>query len=335
MTFWKRLFGKKKEYEKPERVSAKKQIQSPHPKLELTGKSVKGALGTESLSKEASNFISEALRIIESQVDIKPGMVQVASTGSGGKVMEAARKFEAAFQLHPKNSLLHYAYASCLHLGMQYKSAEDEMRKCAETHPDFILAKLALEGWGKWQSMFTLPPWGIKTKTVHPALSQIIKTSIMLAVRDGIVPRATLFLRDAQGNFRNLQALRSARITLASIISPVRDPQVIGIYAKIYDDPSNPYDVEVLEIPFRPRGDETRARYEYLCIQEDIDFAIIDRNDRILVNKRLPIPRNMQTTNDKIFKMLEASDGIKISTSLLVNAIIEHQRKFAPSDVRY
>jgi hypothetical protein len=300
-----------------------------------TKKSVKEPLGTKSLSTEASNYISEALSIIESQVDIKPEMVHIASTGSEGKVMEAARKFDAAFQLHPETPLLHYAYASCLHLSMQYKSAEDEMRKCAETHPEFILAKLALEGLEKWQSMFTLPPWGTKTNAVHPALSQILNTSILLAVRDSIVPRSAIFLRDAQGDFQDIQALRSARITLGSVISPVKDPQVIGIYAKIYDNPSNPYDVEILEIPFRPRGDKTRARYEYLCIQEDIDFVVIDRNDRILVNKRLSIPQNMRTTDKEIFKMLEASEGIEVSTSQLMTSIMEHQRKFAPSDVRY
>ena len=297
--------------------------------------SAKNSSGTESLSKEASNYISEALSIIESTVTIDEGIVVVASTGSESKVMEAAQKFKAASQLHPKNPLLHYASASCLHLSMQYKSAEDEMRKCTETHPEFIPAKLALEGWGKWKSMFTLPPWGKTTKAVHPALSQVLKTSILLPVRDSIVPRAAIFLRDAQGDFQDIQALQSARITLASVISPVRDPQVIGIYAKIYDDPVNPYDVEILEVPFRPRGDQIRARYEYLCIQEDIDFVVIDHNDRILVNKRLSIPQNMRKTNKEIFKMLETSEGVELSFSQFANAIMEHQRKFAVSDVLY
>lgn len=297
--------------------------------------STKESSGTESLSKEASNYCSEALSIIESQVVIEPESWVVQSTGSEGKVMEAAQKFKAASQLHPKNPLLHYAYASCLHLSMQYKSAEDEMRKCVETHPEFIPAKLALEGWGKWKSMFTLPPWGKTITAIHPALSQILKTSILLSVRDFIVPRAAIFLRDAQGDFQDIQALRSARITLGSVISPVRDPQVIGIYAKIYDNPTNPYDVEILEIPFRPRGDKIRAKYEYLCIQEDIDFVVVDLKDRILVNKRLSIPQNMQTTNKEIFKMLEASEGVELPASLFMNAIIEHQRKFSLSDVRY
>jgi len=250
-------------------------------------------------------------------------------------VMAAVRKFDAAFQLHPENPLLHYAYASCLHLAMQYKSAEDEMKKCSETHPYFILANLALEGWERWQPVFTLPPWGIKTKTVHPYISKILKTSIMLAVRDGIVPRATLFLRDAQGDFQNLQALRSARITLASVISPVNAPQVIGVYAKIYDDPSNPYNFEEMNIPFKARGDKVRSRYEYLCIQENIDFVVIDRNDHIILNRRLPISKKMQKINKKIFKMLEASEGVEISDSQLIKAVMSHQQKFEPSDVRY
>ena len=310
MPFWENLYGKPK-------------------------KSEKDSSGTESLSKEASNYISEALSIIESQVAIKPEIVVVAGTGSEGKVMEAAQKFKAASHLHPKNPLLHYAYASCLHLSMQYKSAEDEMRKCTETHPEFIPAKLALEGWGKWESMFTLPPWGKTTKAVHPALSQTLKTSILLSVRDSIVPRAAIFLRDAQGDFQDIQSLRFARITLGSVISPVRDPQVIGIYAKIYDNPVNPYDVEILEVPFRPRGDKIRVKYEYLCIQEDIDFVVIDHNDRILVNKRLSISQNMRKTNKEIFKMLETSEGVEFSTSLFMNALMEHQRKFAVSNVRY
>jgi hypothetical protein len=289
----------------------------------------------ESFSKTAQEYISEALNIIEGQVKIMPESQITMSTGSDGVVMEAARKFEAAFKIHPENPLLHYAYASCLHLSMQYKSAEDEMRKCADAHPNFILAKLAVNGWEKWQSMFTLPPWGKTTKAVHPALTQMVKTSILLAVRDALVPRTTMFLRDSQGDFQDLQALRSARITLANVISPVSDPQVIGIYAKIYDNPSDPYDVEILEIPFRPKGDKIRARYEYLCIQEDIDFVVLDRNDHILVNKRLAIPRNMRNTNVKLFKMLDASEGIEFSSSQFMNALMEHQRKFAPSDVRY
>ncbi|MFQ5638913.1 MAG: tetratricopeptide repeat protein [bacterium] len=290
---------------------------------------------TKELSEEASTYITEALEIIESQVDIGPEMFNVKSTGSEGLVMEAVKKFKSAFDLSPKNPLLHYAYASCLHLSMQYKSAEEEMRKCHDIHSDFILAKFALDGWAHWQSVFTLPPWSLNITTVHPALSQLVKTSVLLATRDGIMPRATLFLRDAQGDFQDLQALRTAKITLASVISPINNPQIIAIYGKIYDDPYNPYDIEVVQVPFRPRGDKTRVLYEYLCIQDDIDFAIIDHDDQIVLNKKLTVPSRMKATNDKIFELLSSSDGSTISMSEFMNAIMRHQQVFAPSDVEY
>ena len=160
-------------------------------------------LNLQSFSKTAQENISEALTIVEGHVKIGPGNWLILSTGSEGMVMEAARKFEAACNMHPENPLLQYVYASCLHLAMQYKSAEDEMKKCAETHPNFIHAKLAVKGWEKWRSMFILPPWGKTTKTVHPALSETVQTSILLAVRDVIVPRTTLFLRDAHDDFQD------------------------------------------------------------------------------------------------------------------------------------
>lgn len=312
MTFWKRLFGQKKEYMENWDI--------------LAG----------SLSEEASNCISDALSIIESQVDIKLDMISIESTGAEGKIMEAVEKFKAALKLHPENPLLHYAYASSLDLGAQHKSCEEELKKCAEMHPDFILAKLALEGYGiKWLSMFTLPPFGLNTETLHPALSQIIKTNVLRPVRDVIVPRATIFMRDGQDEFKNLSNLQSVRIDLASVISPLRAPQIIGICIKIYDDPSNPFISEVLGYPFKPRGDRSRSAYEYLCIQKDIDFVIIDNNDRILLNKRLVISKKMQATNAKIFKMLEASDGVEISPSQLMNALMIYQQRVEPSDVSF
>lgn len=286
-------------------------------------------------SPEASSYISEALRIIEAQVEIGPGSVHVSDAGSEGIVMEAARKLEAARTLHPDNALLHYAYASGLHLAMQYKSAEEVMKDCAQSHPDFAWAQVAIQGWAKWQSPFTLPPWGQETNTVHPAISQTVKTCILLSARDGLVPRAVLFLRDAGGDFQDLQALRTAKIDLATVISAVRDPRVVGIYGSIYDNPGSPYNIEALEAPFRPRGDAIRCRYEYLCIQDDIDFVVIDRQDRILLNKRLQLPNLMKETIRKLLDALTSSEGSDVATTQLLNAINRHQRQFSHSDIRY
>jgi len=286
-------------------------------------------------SKETSNYISEALNIIDSAVKFELGSIIVEGGGSEGIVMEAVKKLETAFQLHPEDPLLHYAYASCLHLALQYKIAKEEMKKCVINHPDFLIAKLSLEGWEKWMGLFKLPHFGKNTKKLPPVLAQKIKTNVLLAVRDGINPRATLFLRDFMGDFQDLQALKSARISLASVISTVIDPQVIGIYARIHDNPTNPYNIEDINVPFTPRGEYYRTSLEFLCLQNYIDLVIIDKNDRVILNKKLPIPQNMKMTNNKIFKMLELSEGNEISNIQLSNALMRHTQKFKPSDIQY
>jgi len=279
--------------------------------------------------------IFEAIELIEAQVHIEPDYINIKSTGSKGEIMEAVEKLKATFELHLENPILHYAYASALDLAAQHKTAKDEMQKCLENHPNFILAKLAIDGWDNLRSLFTLPPWSIDTSSVHPAISQIVKTCILLSTRDNIIPRATLFFRDSQNIFQNIQALRSARIEIASVISPVTNPQVIGIYAKVFDDPVNPFSIECLEIPFRQRGDSTRCRYEYFCIQKEINLVIIDENNNIMLNKRLPISKKMRNVNRKIFNMFMKSNGKSISNSQLMEAIISHQQKIDPVDVDY
>ncbi len=294
----------------------------------------------EQLSHEALTHISAALQIIEAQVKIEKiegrFCTIVHSAGSEGKVMEAVRRFDEAHKIHPDNALLHYAYASCLLLAKQGPEARDEMKKVSENHPDFTLARLALGGWDLWESPFNLPQWGQDSNFVHPMISQTLPVEGrgLYLVRDGYMPRATVFLRDA-GDFQDLEMLRSARIDLATVISPVSNPQVVGIYGKIWDNPRNAFNFEVLYCPFRPRGDSIRCGWELLCIQEDIDFVIIDQKDCILLNKRLRMPKNMLQTNQRILAMFAVSEGQHISLSEFMNAIMRHQSQFSLSDVRY
>ncbi len=288
----------------------------------------------EEISQEASALISAAVDIIETQVTIERGFVKI-ETGSDSKVMEAARHLEAAHKLHPRIPLLHYAWASALHLAAQFKSAEDEMRIVSQTHPSFILARFAAEGWERWKSPFTLPPLKQDSQNVHGAISAAARTCIVLATRDRINPRATLFLRDAGGDFRNADALKSARIDLTTVISPIGNPQVVGIYGRIWDDPSSPYGIEALDVPLCPRGDATRAKYEFLCTQQDMDLVIINSHDKILLNKRVPNSRKMQEANKRLLDMLETSVGKEMSTSEVVGAVMNHQRHFSTSDVQY
>jgi hypothetical protein len=154
-----------------------------------------------------------------------------------------------------------------------------------------------------------------------------------------------LFLRDKAGDFRDLEVLKSAKIDITTVISDITNPQIVAINARIWDDPTNPYPLEALDFPLCQRGLTDRRKYEYLCLQEDIDFAIIDARDRLLLNKRLQIPPRMREVNQRLLKLLVGSDGIEIPLDKAGGdrwydtvgrpAIKAHQSRLQPSDVRY
>ncbi len=250
-------------------------------------------------------------------------------------MIEGARKLEQAHELMPNDPLLHYAWASALHLAMQNKTAEEEMRRLVEANPQFLLGRCAIQGWERWQSHFKLPPWGASTTAVHPAISAKVKQLVLLGVRDGLMPRATLFVRVGAGEIQNPRVLLTAKIDITSMISPVTKPQLMAICARIWENPKVPWEIEDLDAPLWPRGDYNRRKYEYLCAQRDIDLAIIDSRDSIVMNRRLLMPNRMQQVNAELVRLLDASEGSDISTADTITAIKAHQSRVAPSDVRY
>jgi hypothetical protein len=219
---------------------------------------------------------------------------------------------------------------------MQYKSAREAMENCARSHPEFLLAKFALKSWNnpQWKSLFQLYQFGPDTRIIPPMFSEIVKKTIMLPVRDGIRPRAALFFKDAQGNL-DAEALQKATITLATVISPVSNPQIVCVYAKICDNPSNPLIAESPHIPFYPCGHSARSTFEYFCLPEDMDVVIMDRQDRILLNKRVPFSSPMKKTNMNILTMLNSSEGRNFSPVELTNALLNYQRRVSLSDVHF
>lgn len=283
---------------------------------------------------ETSRLVAEALEIIESRVvQFIPGGV-IKSGGDTSEAMNAAEKLAEAHQLQPEDPWLHYAWASALHLAMQYKTGREEMERLAQTHPDFLFAKFAIDDWDQWDGLFALPPWKPGIENVHPAISAEIKAAFVLGTRQELQPRATLFLRDAGGDFQNPSILQNARIDITTVLSS-DDPQIAVLYARIWDNPDSPYQVEALGLPLYPRGSKLRCKYEYLCLQEDIDFAVIDNHDRILLNKRLAFPKRMRKTHEKLLKLLQSSPGREISDTELVSAVRSFQSRFSLSDVRY
>jgi tetratricopeptide (TPR) repeat protein len=297
-----------------------------------------------SVYQEPSQLISIALEIIRKCVRFDGKFFSVAGAGSEGEVMGAARALARAYELQPANPALHFAWASALHLAMQYKTAEEEMKRLVEAHPQFLLARFALDGWEQWKSPFLMPEWSPTVTSGLSAIAPGLHTIVLLGVLDGIAPRATLFLRDAQGDFQNARVLNSAKIDVTTVISTITEPQVVTLNACIWDDPKNPYRVEAVDFPLRQRGHIVRRTYEYLCLQQDIDFAVIDARNRVLLNKRISMPQRMREVNQRLLKLLRESDGSKIPTDEAYTnwydaigkpAVKAHQGLLRPSDVRY
>ncbi|MGA2721483.1 MAG: hypothetical protein ABSG79_03630 [Bryobacteraceae bacterium] len=311
----------------------------------LKGRTQRADPANEDLSQEVKRSISESLELIKLHVAFSGKGVYVASAGAEGKLMDAARAFESAHRSYPALPMLHYAWASALDLAAQFRTAKTEMESLAECHPDFLPARFALEAWDQWESPFRHPEWSPSNPSALPILARKVQTAVLLPVRDGYTPRAALFLRDAAGDFRNLQLLSSARIDITTIISEITSPQVVAVNARIWDDPSTPYPLEALDFPLCQRGHSDRRKYQYLCLQENIDFAIIDARDRLLLNKRLTMPPRMRQVNQKLLNLLIGSDGVDIPLDKAAGdrwysmvgrpAIKAHQSRLQPSDIQY
>jgi hypothetical protein len=301
--------------------------------------------GKDKFSAETTKSIADALELVKLHIAFSDNGTYVVSTGREGKLMTAAQAFEQAHNRHPGDPMLHYAWASALDLAARFKTARTEMARLAEAHPDFLPARFAVDGWDNWESPFRFPEWNPSITSALPVISRQVQSAVLLPVRDGYSPRAALFLRDRAGDFQALDILKSARIDVTTVVSEITNPQVVAVNARIWDDPKNPYPLEALDFPLCARGRRDRRKYEYLCLQEDIDFAIIDARDRLLLNKRLPMPPRMREVNKRLLDLLVKSDGVEIPTDKAAAdhwyntvgrpAIKAHQQRLQPSDVKY
>ncbi|MCH7727123.1 MAG: hypothetical protein IH991_11675 [Planctomycetes bacterium] len=255
--------------------------------------------------------------------------------------MEAARKLEKAHKLHPDNASLRYAYAAALYLTpLATSRAEEQMKQLAKTHPDFHQAQFALMGMNtRWWSgnLFTLPPWSPDISAVHPKIARHVKGTTLFTVRDHIEPKVAFFLRDVDRDFRDRSVLESARIELATIISPVATDhyQVIGVYARITPKQGKPIEFEALGVVELRQKDMARQGYQFFCTQREIDFVVLNSQGRILFNKRLPISQKMRNTNERLRKLLEKPSEQAFSSTEFFKALKAHQRGFSFADVDY
>ena len=285
-------------------------------------------------AQRATALTLEAVTALEANVTIAPGMMSALS-GPDSPVGLAADRLGDAQRLRPDDVRLHYAWASALAVAAQWQTARAEMDRLLVDHPDFHPARSAVDGWERWTPLFGLPPWGPAVTSPHPSILRRVTRTLLVATRDGLEPRATLFIRDAAGDL-SADAVAGARVDLATVISPVAaTPQLVVLYARIWDQPTSPFRIEQLGMPFQPRGNVDRMAYELLGGQADLDVVVLSATGSVLLNRRLVIPPGMRATLERLLAMLTANDGAEYSDAQVISSARLHTSSFDLSQVPF
>ncbi len=280
--------------------------------------------------------IEKAIAALMENVHLLPEGRRVDGTGSEGPVMAAANLFKTLHDAHPGSALLHYSWAAALQVALQGETAAMMLDQCVENHPTFWLAaetrrQHALLNWNP----FFLPELDPTSRSVvHPVIEWTVSTNVLLATRQDLAPRAVVFLRD-RANELPPSTLDGCRMEFVTTISEVTDPQVVAINGRIHDDPSNPYQCEVLFCPVLPFGHPERLPWELLARQAWFDFVVLDGGGRIKWARRIEVSSRSREAHAKLAEILETTEGPEISNTTLTNAIERHQAKFDPAKIQY
>lgn len=284
-------------------------------------------IGDKDMNQDSSSLIARALEIIDAQLDIGPNLT-IRSTGSEGRVMEAALLLKQAHELDPHNAYLHYAYIASLRLASQFKSSEEELHKLVLSHPDFALPKFSLTAWegneGIAPAMFRYPVWTPTTKEMPPLYVEKVKTFILFPAREGIYPRAVLFERDNEG-WWTPEKLKDIKIELAIVVVPGK-PNVAGIYQGSSGPGLEKTDIQenlmVLDVP---KDFHDLVAWEYICEADFVDVVIIDRNNSIILNQRVNLSSEAKSKLKEVREILLTTPGKKISDSEFLRVLREYQ----------
>lgn len=280
--------------------------------------------------------VSEAVSALMSNVTLSPEMNRVEGTGSEGPVIQSSILLKQLHEAYPDSAELHFAWAAALQVALQGETAAKVLEDCVREHPNFWFAKAtqrqnALQTWNPFFLPEFIPKLGSQ---VHPVIHRIVSTNILLATRQGVLPRAVVFLRDASGEFAPSK-LASCKIEFVTTISEVKTPQVVAINGRIHDDPSNPYQCEITQCPIRPFGNKERLPYELFIRQATYDFVVLDSAGRVKYIRQMKPSSRMKTAHARLVKMLETTDGPELSTNEILGAIRRHQSIFDPKKVAY
>ncbi|MEO0250393.1 MAG: hypothetical protein ABIN58_12890 [candidate division WOR-3 bacterium] len=293
-----------------------------------------GKAGTDK-KDETKAMVNDALKVIGQNLEINESLT-IRSTGDQGEILAAYRKLKQASDLEPQNLELRYAAICALRLAGQFASALREMAAFSQAHPEFALAQLTLSGWqeeaeGIAPGVFRYPECTPSMKALPPLYERKVKTCVLFPAREGIHPRAVLFLKDNEAYWTK-EMLKDAKVEIA-VVHESDNPQLVAIYARTLLPGKRPDMQEYLSVLTLPKSDASIAAWSYLCGQDFVDFVVIDNQKQIMLNQRVKLSEGTKKTLSDVKKVLLTTEGKKLSDREVLSVCRKFQNRYSIDDI--
>jgi len=118
-------------------------------------------------------------------------------------------------------------------------------------------------------------------------------------------------------------------------ISEIKAPQVVAINGRIHDNPTDPFQLEVMQCPFRLASDRVRFIYELFVRQQDFYLVILDIQGKIKYCRVIKPSKAMTLVHQRIAQMFDENPGKDITNAEMVKALQRHQSTLNPQTIRY
>jgi len=281
----------------------------------------------EQIGREASEWVQQAVGIVNTHVDTNP-VFHVRDSGDSGSIMAAAEMLQKALALEPGNIGLRYAHTGLLRLAAQFGAADAELAELLTEHPDYTLAKCSQEVWHEAAliapSPLAYPEWNGTCSTLPPFFRDKLSTFTVLPARDGIHPRPVLFEKDNDG-WWTPEKLEGAQTEIAVVLIP-GSPNMAAVYRRTSGPGLAKPDIqEALVVLDTPRNDLALVGWIYLADGHAADAAITDRHHNVIFNQRITLTPQAREPLASIKKLLLNTPGREVSHQEILSAIQRYQ----------
>lgn len=285
---------------------------------------------------EKDEQLVRAINLVTRNLDFpKQEFFQGRIKATESECSEALELLREVKNRRPEDVSANAMYVFALEIAGKGVSAATELNECCERFPDsWQLDLIRRREWLWIANPLKLPWFNAQDEKIHQAINANLLSSLIILCSQGALPRAVMFLKDVAGEFDRKQ-LASTRMLFTTIISPVTSPQLIAVMGRIFDSPSNPFNIEDVEAPFRPPGHHRRVTFEFFVRQPSFDFVIVDSNGRVIHSRTISVSDRMAAVHKELQTRFETEPGSDTSTADLMSAIRRHQMQVNQDSVPY